>query len=162
MATATGTDLRNTVEPEICSTRDGNEVRDALGRFNREESRRRVAGWCTVTAVLVGAHVAVAVFFSHTDPYSSQIFPECIWRQVTGWECPGCGGTRALSSLFRGDLVASISMNPIVVASYAAALLLGAQAIAGAIGKRTVHWPHWLAISLIVTAALYAGIIRNL
>lgn len=126
------------------------------------ESRRRVAQWCVPLAFVVGAHVAAAAFFSQHNPYSSEIFPECIWRQITGWECPGCGGTRALYSLFRGDVIASLTMNPLILASYAAALLIGFQAIAGAIGQRTVRWPNWLATLLIVTAAAYSGIIRNL
>jgi hypothetical protein len=125
------------------------------------EIGNRVIRW-GVPLLAVGAHVAAAAFFSQHDPYSSQIFPECPWRHITGWECPGCGGTRALYSLFRGDVFASITMNPIVVASYAAALLLGAQAIAGAISKRTARWPEWLALLLIVTSALYAAIFRNL
>ena len=171
MASATGIDLRahcpavvlrDTAEPEIRSSCNGDNVKRAIGKFKSGKSRKQVPQWCTMAAALIGAHVGVAVFFSHNDPYSSQLFPECIWRQVTGWECPGCGGTRALYSLFRGDFVASIAMNPLVVASYAALLLLGAQAIVGATGRRTVRWPHWLAMSLIVTAAAYSGIIRNL
>ena len=171
MARETGADLRNhscavvprgTSAPEVCSTLARNEASDTPGKLNSAESRARILGWFTTVAVLFGAHVGVVVFFSHNDPYSSHLFPECIWRQITGWECPGCGGTRAVYSLFRGDFVASIAMNPLVVASYASLLSLGAQAVVSATGRRTVQWPHWLAMSLIITAAAYSGIIRNL
>jgi hypothetical protein len=36
----------------------------------------------------------------------------CLWRAVLGVPCPGCGMTRALLSLARGDLHAAWQFNP--------------------------------------------------
>ncbi len=36
----------------------------------------------------------------------------CVWRFFLGIECPGCGMTRALLSLLRGDIKAAFSFNP--------------------------------------------------
>jgi hypothetical protein len=159
--------LQETGESDFFSEHDAEDVTPSavpLQAFGgeRPQDKKRVIQWCVAVAIVAGAHLCVAAFFHHVSPYSSQIFPDCIWRQITGWNCPGCGGTRALYSLFSGDVIASVRMNPLVVASYSAAVLIGAQAIASAIGKRTVRWPHWLAMSLIVSAAVYSGIIRNL
>ena len=42
----------------------------------------------------------------------------CLFRRVTGWSCPGCGMTRAVSSTLHGDIVAAIRFNRLVVAVF--------------------------------------------
>src|SRR5690349_14083459 len=83
----------------------------------------------------VAAHVAVAVFFAGHDPYSTTVFPPCPILAYTGMQCPGCGGTRALYSLFHGDLAASFAMNPLVLSSYLAGAALVASTLAQARGR---------------------------
>lgn len=39
----------------------------------------------------------------------------CLFRNLTGWECPGCGMTRAVLSLLRGDLATALHYNRMVV-----------------------------------------------
>lgn len=41
--------------------------------------------------------------------------PECEFLAVTGLYCPGCGGTRAVKSLLRGDLIRSFLYHPFVM-----------------------------------------------
>ncbi len=36
----------------------------------------------------------------------------CVWRFSFGIECPGCGMTRALLSLLKGDIMAAFSFHP--------------------------------------------------
>ena len=36
----------------------------------------------------------------------------CPYRLATGGWCPGCGCTRALSAIVRGDVATSLSLNP--------------------------------------------------
>lgn len=38
----------------------------------------------------------------------------CAFKSVTGLPCPGCGGTRAFVSLFRGEFFRSFIYNPTV------------------------------------------------
>lgn len=45
------------------------------------------------------------------------ISPGCTFRRLTGLECPGCGGTRALRSLICGDIGAAIRYNPFIIAA---------------------------------------------
>ena len=37
----------------------------------------------------------------------------CPWRRLTGTNCPGCGMTRALMALLRGDLDHALGMHPL-------------------------------------------------
>ena len=51
--------------------------------------------------------------------------PKCMVYQQTGLYCPGCGCTRALSALLRGDLKASLHNNLLLIpASLTAAILI--------------------------------------
>ncbi|MEZ6042539.1 MAG: DUF2752 domain-containing protein [Planctomycetaceae bacterium] len=38
--------------------------------------------------------------------------PECVFRQVSGFNCPHCGMTTSVSHLFRRNLKASVRANP--------------------------------------------------
>ncbi len=42
----------------------------------------------------------------------------CVFHSVTGFYCPGCGGTRAVAVLLEGNVFASVCYHPIV--AYAA------------------------------------------
>ena len=59
--------------------------------------------------------------------------PACLWHQMTGLPCPGCGGTRCAQAIVAGSLGTAFTMNPLVFTSlcgivlydlYAAAVLL--------------------------------------
>jgi len=39
----------------------------------------------------------------------------CIFKNLLGIECPGCGMTRAFSCILHGDLIAAVSYNRLVV-----------------------------------------------
>lgn len=47
----------------------------------------------------------------------------CLFHELTGLYCPGCGGTRAVKALLRGELVTSFFYHPVVI--YTAVVLLG-------------------------------------
>jgi Protein of unknown function (DUF2752) len=48
-------------------------------------------------------------------PTADSWYPKCVFYQATGLHCPGCGGTRALGALVRGDLLLAIRNNPMVI-----------------------------------------------
>lgn len=53
---------------------------------------------------------------------------ECALRKMSGFPCPGCGGTRAFYHLFRGELLESFRLNPVVL--YGAVAYLHFMALA--------------------------------
>ncbi|MBQ8517071.1 MAG: DUF2752 domain-containing protein [Akkermansia sp.] len=45
------------------------------------------------------------------------ISPGCTFRRLTGLECPGCGGTRALRALISGEVWTALRYNPFIIAA---------------------------------------------
>ena len=39
----------------------------------------------------------------------------CVFKNLLGIECPGCGMTRAFSCIMHGDLIAAVSYNRLVI-----------------------------------------------
>lgn len=70
---------------------------------------------------LVGAGVPL-VFVSGKalDAYSRI---ECPIRALAGIECPGCGSTRCMTALSKGDFVVAARSNPLLFATLAGLLL---------------------------------------
>ena len=54
--------------------------------------------------------------------------PRCPWKCATGLPCAGCGGTRAVTLLLRGDLPAAFATNPGAVTAVMAVALLALYA----------------------------------
>lgn len=79
---------------------------------------------------LATTYVAVA------DPNGGGVFPTCPLRELTGLDCPGCGGLRATHALAHGDLASAVDHNAVL------AVLLPLAA---------VLWGWWLLRSLAAT-----------
>ena len=63
------------------------------------------------TILAAAVLIALAAVYFLFDPYTGIFFPKCIFRMLTGWECPGCGSQRALHSLLHGDIVTALRQN---------------------------------------------------
>lgn len=59
--------------------------------------------------------IAGAVYLFVFEPGISGFFPQCPFRLVTGFTCPGCGITRALHQILHGHFVAAFMLNPLFV-----------------------------------------------
>ena len=51
------------------------------------------------------------IFYYFVDPAKSIIMPKCLMKQLTGWQCPSCGGQRALHAFLHGYFLEAISYN---------------------------------------------------
>lgn len=55
--------------------------------------------------------VAGAWVLYHYPPATSTFYPQCVFHQVTGLDCPGCGTTRALHALLHGRIGEAFRLN---------------------------------------------------
>lgn len=77
----------------LLSTRKGNRilVLAAVGLL-------LILGFCSLSGLLRPERIA----------------PPCLFHRVTGLNCPGCGGTRALSAMLRLDFATAFWYNPLI------------------------------------------------
>lgn len=61
--------------------------------------------------------LAAGVVYYLYDPAASGFFPQCPFRALTGWECPGCGSQRAVHCLLHGDFPGALRQNALLVLS---------------------------------------------
>jgi len=66
----------------------------------------------TVIAIWSLLAVGAAYLFAF-EPGRTGFFPICLFRFLTGYQCPGCGSTRALHQILHGHLVAAFMLNPL-------------------------------------------------
>lgn len=64
------------------------------------------------------------------------IFMPCLFHAMTGFYCPGCGGTRAVAALLQGDLISSFRYHPLVLYGVAACAFWLAELFVSVTGKR--------------------------
>jgi hypothetical protein len=71
----------------------------------------RLSRWlCAAGAV--GLTAGGMAFLYNVDPNAANNpYPRCLLKQLTGIDCPGCGGTRAVYSLLHGDVAGAADHN---------------------------------------------------
>lgn len=72
-------------------------------------ARKDLLAATAVAALLIGA-----VLYEF-DPATTGGYPPCMWKSATGWDCPGCGSTRAAHQLMHGETAAAFRLNPVFV-----------------------------------------------
>lgn len=59
--------------------------------------------------------LAATAALSLRDPHQHGSWGLCPLKVLTGWNCPGCGGLRAVNDLTQGDLAAAAQSNLLLV-----------------------------------------------
>lgn len=115
-------------------------------------------------AALALAVAALGAWLLRTyDPGAAgSLFPSCIFRDLTGWYCPGCGLTRALHALVHFDLARAFAMNALLVPALPLLALMAAQGFSRrpllprALARVAFDGRAWIALLLLF------GVLRNL
>ncbi|MDB6016516.1 MAG: hypothetical protein JWR19_1005 [Pedosphaera sp.] len=81
--------------------------------------------WIAALTLLAVAGGVVVLFLF--NPAQHSFYPVCIFHRLTGLECPGCGASRALHSLFHGRLLAALHFNPLFVLALPFLLFVGVR-----------------------------------
>jgi hypothetical protein len=110
---------------------------------------RRNVGYIFLGGLLIVA-LGLLYFF---NPVKTAIFLPCPFYYVTGHHCPGCGSLRAIHNLLHGNIMAAVSLNPLMVFSTPIIVVMFFNP--AWIYKR---WVPWVAFGILVCY----GIIRNI
>jgi hypothetical protein len=73
--------------------------------------------------VILGAVLLGGLFI-----WSGLRLPKCLWHQITGIPCPGCGSTRCVRALAAGDIGRALVMNPFTFLCFTFAMLYAVYA----------------------------------
>ena len=116
-----------------------------------------------VGAVLAAMALGLAAIYLFFQWVPARFYPRCLFHELTGLNCPGCGGTRAVRALLHGEFRAALRDNALAVAGLFFLALRGGRWLV----NRWRGWPageifpvKWLWPLLAV--AVVFGVLRNL
>lgn len=116
-----------------------------------------------VTAAILLAVAAALAYYYYTHDPATGAAPRCLFRLVTGAECPGCGSQRAFHALLHGRIADAWAFNPFIFFAVPAALFF----IIAEAGREA--WPRFHAgvvrpvvIIAVLVAVLAWWIVRNI
>ncbi len=92
-----------------------------------------------VGAAAVGGCIYVAL----VDPNSSSAYPFCPFRAMTGYDCVGCGATRAVRALLELDVTRALDHNVLWTLAVPFLVYGWVVWVAAALGHR-LPWPRGL------------------
>jgi hypothetical protein len=103
---------------------------------------------------LAGLAAAGCVYVGLVDPNTSSFYPGCPFRAMTGFDCPGCGATRALHSAITGHPLQALDHNAFLTI----AVVLGIVGFAVAKVRRRMGRPA-IALRLPTSGAIALGLL---
>jgi hypothetical protein len=145
------------------------------GRAVAESTARRTIGrarfsgrrWIALQAIVVFALIAAALPLLYAnDPAAGGAFPPCVFHQLTGLHCPGCGTLRAVHQLLRGNFMAAMRLNPLAMFMLPLFLVVIALDRVSVWRGAAIQWhrPRWVPAAWrwgVVILIVAFGILRN-
>lgn len=65
-------------------------------------------------AILIFLFIGGVIYFIFS-PEESELFPQCPFHYLTGFDCPGCGSQRAIHHLLHLDVRNAFYSNPLLI-----------------------------------------------
>ena len=96
------------------------------------------------------------------DPVGSGFYPKCVFHEITGLYCPGCGAARAFHALIHGDFLTALDFNPLLVITLPVIVAMIVLEIVGVFRNKCYGLFHmWQAVALVALIVAYT-VLRNL
>lgn len=67
-----------------------------------------------ILLIVFATLIFCAIYFS-IDPETSRFMPRCLFHELTGRQCPGCGSQRMLHALLHGDIITAWHHNALLL-----------------------------------------------
>ena len=129
--------------------------------MKKQSTRLNITSVLHIAGIFTVAFFVLAVNLTEGLPYQ---VGDCLVRDMTGIYCPGCGGTRAVFALLRGDLIASFLYYPTLLLTILLTLYWDSILVISLIKKnekinRLAPWWIWLFIPFLI---LIQWAVRNI
>lgn len=137
-------------------------IKAAQNQWNRMTQEDKLC-WIGLVFLTCGA-AALFVYLKWLEPMRG--LPGCVFYRLFYVYCPGCGGTRALLALLRGDLITSVCYHPVVL--YGAVVfgwfllshLLERLHVPGVHGARYHDWYFYVALALLALNCIVRNVLK--
>lgn len=96
----------------------------------------------TVMNGVAAAGLAGAAVLYRFSPEEYSFYPRCPFFALTHLYCPGCGATRAIAALLRGNVSAALHFNAVVTLLLPVLLWYFARMYWTAVRENRVEWPQ--------------------
>jgi hypothetical protein len=111
---------------------------------------------------VAAAVVAAGAFIYVVDPGRAWWMPSCLFHQLTGLYCPGCGTGRALHQLAHGNLAAAWRLNPLMVLAIPLLIyLIAKSSMPARPNAKQSSLPRWLPWVVVGTIIAF-WVVRNI
>lgn len=114
--------------------------------------------------IIIGVPVLMLIIFllRKQIPGWSVILGKCFFHEITGFHCPGCGNTRSVKALLRGDIILSLRNNPSMPFLLSVGAVFYIENVFSVLGKQVRLVPRKAAFWFTVLALfLIFFIVRN-
>ncbi len=120
----------------------------------------KIFGWFFLSLVVLTGIYIVKNF----NPELNSFFPPCIFHEITGLYCPGCGMTRATYSILNLEIKKAFGYNQLFFILIPVLIYMGIKQVFNLkkYGElKPIRFPYWFTISLLFLVFLF-WILRNI
>jgi len=84
--------------------------------YGRTEKNRKITKNRKIMSLIfiLGGLLILFVLFL-LDPSEYYYYPPCVFKELTGYNCPGCGGMRSLHLLLHGNFLEAFRYNFLII-----------------------------------------------
>ncbi len=93
------------------------------------------------------------------DPSKFDFYPRCLFHDITGLYCPGCGSLRAFHQLLHGNIRTAFSYNPLFVVFVPVSVVFAALYMNSS-SRKMFESRLWIWLFLIIVICYW--ILRNI
>ena len=116
-----------------------------------------------IVAVLIAASYAI-LYFLEKKYTNLSVMHQCVFNKLTGFNCPGCGGTRSFIFLLHGKIIKSIIYYPFVPYAVTIGLVFYISQTLRFLTRGQIKGLHFRNSFIVIGIILIAGnwIVKNL
>lgn len=108
--------------------------------------------------------VIVLLFLALVDPATTIFAPKCMFKYLTGYDCPACGIQRAIHTLLNGDVVTALRYNYFLLISipYFLAVAITTFCKSEIVSKMSYYVQHPKVVKVVLALIILWWIMRNI